>query len=138
MAKMQAEVVRRIKERALQQAVTTIRNRIDELGVREPIVQQQKVSEGAQDRILIQLPGIKDVSKAKDIIGQTALLEFRLVIDGPGDRSELLQSQGGKLPKNAPNFSKIKVPEQENPCIGFWKRCRSHRGGFGHCQNGSR
>lgn len=104
-AQMQGEVVRRIKERALQQAVTTIRNRIDELGVREPVVQQQKsMIKGAQDRILIQLPGIKDVSKAKDIIGQTALLEFRLVIDGPGDRSELLQGQGGRLPRNAEFF----------------------------------
>jgi preprotein translocase subunit SecD len=101
-ARMNPDNVRRIKERALQQAIITIRNRIDELGVREPIVQQQRsLTRGDMDRILIQLPGVRDIQRAKEIIGQTALLEFRLVVDGPGDRNELLQAHGGRLPRNA-------------------------------------
>ncbi|MBN1880023.1 protein translocase subunit SecD [bacterium] len=108
-AQMTVDNVRRIRERSLQQAILTIRNRIDELGVREPVVQQQKsLTKGAMDRILIQLPGIKDIKKAKEIIGKTALLEFRLVVDGPGDRSDLLQGNGGKLPRNTEFFEDIK------------------------------
>ena len=104
-ARMNADNIRRIKERALEQAIVTIRNRIDELGVREPIVQQQRsLTRGDMDRILIQLPGVRDIERAKEIIGQTALLEFRLVIDGPGDRNELLQAHGGRLPRNSAFF----------------------------------
>ncbi|MBN1297316.1 protein translocase subunit SecD [bacterium] len=108
-AVMRAENVRHVKERSLQQAILTIRNRIDELGVREPIVQQQKsLTKGAMDRILIQLPGVKDIQKAKEIIGKTALLEFRLVLDGPGDRMELLESNGGKLPRTGEFYEDMK------------------------------
>ena len=109
LAQMTLENMNHIRERSLQQAILTIRNRIDELGVREPVVQQQKsLTKGAMDRILIQLPGIKDINKAKEIIGKTALLEFRLVTDGPGDRNELLQANGGKLPRNTEFFEDIK------------------------------
>lgn len=108
-ARLNADTIRQIKERALQQAILTIRNRIDELGVREPIVQQQKsLTKGAQDRILIQLPGVKDINRARDIIGKTALLEFRLVVEGPGDRNELLQAQGGRLPRNTEFYEDFK------------------------------
>ncbi len=111
-ATMTAENVRRIRERSLDQAILTIRNRIDELGVREPVVQQQKsMTKGAMDRILIQLPGIKDIGKAKEIIGKTAFLEFRLVVEGPGDKAELLQVSGGKLPRNAEFFEDMKSRE---------------------------
>ncbi|MCD4653660.1 protein translocase subunit SecD [bacterium] len=104
-AVMTTDNVTNIKEKALQQAIMTIRNRIDELGVREPVVQQQKsLTKGALDRILIQLPGVKDIQKAKEIIGKTALLEFRLVIDGPGSRADLLQANGGKLPRTGEFF----------------------------------
>ncbi|MCC8988956.1 MAG: protein translocase subunit SecD [Candidatus Contendobacter sp.] len=67
---------REIKEKrdfALQQNITTLRNRVNELGVAEPIIQQQGV-----DRIVVQLPGVQDTARAKEILGATATLEFRL------------------------------------------------------------
>jgi preprotein translocase subunit SecD len=59
---------------ALKQNITTLHNRINELGVAEPVIQQQ----GA-DRVVVQLPGVQDTARAKDIIGRTATLEARLV-----------------------------------------------------------
>jgi preprotein translocase subunit SecD len=67
------------KKLAVDQALETIRNRIDQFGVSEPDIRRQ-----GEARILIQLPGIKDVERAKDLIGRTALLEFKLV-DDTGD-----------------------------------------------------
>ena len=67
----------RIQEFALKQNITTLSNRINELGVAEPIVQQQ-----GSDRIVVQLPGVQDTAKAKDILGRTATLEIRMVEDG--------------------------------------------------------
>lgn len=66
------------QEYALKQNITTLHNRINELGVAEPIIQQQ----GA-DRIVVQLPGVQDTAKAKDILGRTATLEIRMVEDSP-------------------------------------------------------
>lgn len=68
------EAARRVQEQALKQNITTLNNRINELGVAEPVIQQQ----GA-DRIVVQLPGVQDTAKAKDILGRTATLELRLV-----------------------------------------------------------
>jgi preprotein translocase subunit SecD len=68
----------RLRDFALEQSLETIRNRIDQFGVTEPIIQRQ----GTQD-ILIQLPGIQDPQRAKDLIGRTALLEFKLLSDIP-------------------------------------------------------
>ncbi len=65
-----------IKKMAVDQALETIRNRIDQFGVSEPDIRRQ-----GQNRILIQLPGIRDTERAKDLIGKTALLEFKLVDD---------------------------------------------------------
>ncbi|MBW2248032.1 MAG: protein translocase subunit SecD, partial [Deltaproteobacteria bacterium] len=65
---------RQIKKLATEQALETIRNRIDQFGVSEPDIRLQ-----GEKRILIQLPGIKDTKRAKDLIGRTALLEFKLV-----------------------------------------------------------
>lgn len=65
---------KQIKKFALQQNITTLRNRINELGVAEPIIQQQ-----GDNRIVVQLPGIQDTAEAKDILGATATLEFRMV-----------------------------------------------------------
>ena len=75
---------------ALRQNITTLHNRINELGVAEPIIQQQ----GA-DRIVVQLPGVQDVAKAKEILGRTATLEIRLVDDSPSAMSALA---AGKVP----------------------------------------
>ena len=73
-ANMTPEAARRVQEQALKQNITTLHNRINELGVAEPVIQQQ----GA-DRIVVQLPGVQDTAKAKDILGRTATLEVRLV-----------------------------------------------------------
>ncbi len=67
---------KRIQEFAIKQNMTTLHNRINELGVAEPVIQQQ----GA-DRIVVQLPGVQDTAKAKDILGRTATLEVRMVDD---------------------------------------------------------
>jgi preprotein translocase subunit SecD len=72
----------RLREFALEQSLETIRNRIDQFGVTEPIIQRQ----GTQD-ILIQLPGIQDPQRAKDLIGRTALLEFKLLSEVPDAES---------------------------------------------------
>jgi len=68
------EAARTVQDQALKQNITTLHNRINELGVAEPVIQQQ----GA-DRIVVQLPGVQDTAKAKDILGRTATLELRLV-----------------------------------------------------------
>jgi preprotein translocase subunit SecD len=70
------EAARRIQDAAVKQNITTLHNRVNELGVAEPVIQQQ----GA-DRVVVQLPGVQDTAKAKDIIGRTATLELRMVDD---------------------------------------------------------
>ncbi len=74
-----------VQANALKQNITTLHNRINELGVAEPVIQQQ----GA-DRIVVQLPGVQDVAKAKDILGRTATLEIRMVDDSETARSALI------------------------------------------------
>ncbi len=73
-----------IRNYALKQNIITLSNRINELGVSEPIVQQQGL-----DRIVVQLPGVQDTAKAKDILGRTASLEIRLVDDSPETISKI-------------------------------------------------
>ncbi|UOD51107.1 protein translocase subunit SecD [Orrella daihaiensis] len=73
-----------VQNTALKQNITTLHNRINELGVAEPVIQQQ----GA-DRIVVQLPGVQDVAKAKEILGRTATLEIRMVDDSPTAMSAL-------------------------------------------------
>ncbi len=76
--------VTQVQTNALKQNITTLHNRINELGVAEPVIQQQ----GA-DRIIVQLPGVQDVAKAKEILGRTATLEIRLVDDSPAAQAAL-------------------------------------------------
>jgi preprotein translocase subunit SecD len=90
------EAQRRTQEFALQQNITTLRNRVNELGVAEPIIQQQ----GA-DRVVVQLPGVQDTAKAKDILGRTATLEVRMVDDENMDLATLQQAKSGQLPFGA-------------------------------------
>ncbi|MCB1910999.1 MAG: protein translocase subunit SecD [Zoogloeaceae bacterium] len=78
-ASLTPQAEKTIQEFAIKQNITTLHNRINELGVAEPVIQQQ----GA-DRIVVQLPGVQDVAKAKDILGRTATLEVRMVDDTPG------------------------------------------------------
>jgi preprotein translocase subunit SecD len=73
-ATIKPEATRRVQEQALKQNITTLHNRINELGVAEPVIQQQGL-----DRIVVQLPGVQDTAKAKDILGRTATLEVRMV-----------------------------------------------------------
>ncbi len=109
-AEMDKDRVQQIKDNALDQALWTIRNRIDALGVSEPVIQRQKsLTKGAMPRILIQLPGVKDVQRAKEIIGKTAQLEFRLVIDGPGTKQDIIEKHGGRIPSNGAFFKTEQV-----------------------------
>jgi preprotein translocase subunit SecD len=78
------EIEQQAREYALRQNITTLHNRINELGVAEPVIQRQ----GA-DRIVVQLPGVQDTAKAKDILGRTATLEVRMVDDSPEAQSAL-------------------------------------------------
>jgi preprotein translocase subunit SecD len=73
---LKPQAAREVQDQALKQNITTLHNRVNELGVAEPVIQQQ----GA-DRVVVQLPGVQDTAKAKDIIGRTATLEVRLVDD---------------------------------------------------------
>ena len=76
--------VTQVQANALKQNITTLHNRINELGVAEPVIQQQ----GA-DRIVVQLPGVQDVAKAKEILGRTATLEIRMVEDSQSAQAAL-------------------------------------------------
>jgi len=75
---LSASAITQVQNNALKQNITTLHNRINELGVAEPVIQQQ----GA-DRIVVQLPGVQDVAKAKEILGRTATLEIHMVDDSP-------------------------------------------------------
>jgi preprotein translocase subunit SecD len=71
---LKPEAARLVQETAVKQNITTLHNRVNELGVAEPVIQQQGL-----DRVVVQLPGVQDTAKAKDIIGRTATLEVRMV-----------------------------------------------------------
>ncbi len=81
-ASIKPEALRKVQEQALKQNITTLHNRINELGVAEPVIQQQGL-----DRIVVQLPGVQDTAKAKDILGRTATLELRLVDESSEGRA---------------------------------------------------
>lgn len=93
-AKLTEAAVREEKKAALQQNIITLRNRVNELGVAEPVIQQQ-----GDSRIVVQLPGIQDTTGAKKILGATATLEFRMT---EGTRSEWLEAKAsGRTPHNS-------------------------------------
>ena len=81
-ASIKPEALRKVQEQALKQNMTTLNNRINELGVAEPVIQQQGL-----DRIVVQLPGVQDTAKAKDILGRTATLELRMVDESTEGRA---------------------------------------------------
>ncbi|MEO5670399.1 MAG: protein translocase subunit SecD [Ramlibacter sp.] len=81
-ATIKPEAARRVQDQALKQNMVTLHNRINELGVAEPVIQQQGL-----DRIVVQLPGVQDTAKAKDILGRTATLEVRMVDEGTEARA---------------------------------------------------
>ncbi len=88
---------RRVQEQAIKQNITTLHNRINELGVAEPVIQQQ-----GTDRIVVQLPGVQDTAKAKDILGRTATLEIRMVDESAEARSA--ESGNGVVPFGTERF----------------------------------
>jgi preprotein translocase subunit SecD len=96
-ATIKPEAARRVQEQALRQNMVTLNNRINELGVAEPVIQQQGL-----DRIVVQLPGVQDTAKAKDILGRTATLEVRMVDDSGEARAAELGS--GPVPFGAEKY----------------------------------
>ena len=96
-ATIKPEAARRIQDQALKQNMVTLHNRINELGVAEPVIQQQGL-----DRIVVQLPGVQDTAKAKDILGRTATLEMRLVEDGAEARAA--ENNSGPVPFGTERF----------------------------------
>ena len=85
-AELSQNAIKNVQEYSLKQNISTLHNRINELGVAEPVIAQQ----GA-DRIVVQLPGVQDTAKAKDILGRTATLEVRMVDDSPEALAQLAQ-----------------------------------------------
>jgi preprotein translocase subunit SecD len=96
---MKPTVANDLKNRAVTQAIETIRNRVDQLGVSEPTIQEHGLG---QYQILVQLPGVDDPARVKQIIQSTAMLEIRQAISGPyASEQEALKANGGMLPANA-------------------------------------
>ncbi|MBW8721094.1 MAG: protein translocase subunit SecD [Polaromonas sp.] len=98
-ASIKPEATRRIQDQALKQNIVTLHNRVNELGVAEPVIQQQGV-----DRIVVQLPGIQDPARVQAIIGRTATLEMRLVDDSAEARAVMT---GGLVPFGSEKFPDI-------------------------------
>jgi preprotein translocase subunit SecD len=106
-ARMKPEAETRVQEFALQQNITTLRNRVNELGVAEPVIQQQGAS-----RVVVQLPGVQDTAKAKDILGRTATLEIRMV----DEQADPIAVSQGQVP-----FGAEIVPSREGTPIAVKK-----------------
>lgn len=96
-ASIKTDAARRIQDQALKQNITTLHNRINELGVAEPVIQQQGL-----DRIVVQLPGVQDTAKAKDILGRTATLEVRMVDESAEARAA--ESGTGMVPLGSERY----------------------------------
>src|SRR5216684_215909 len=96
---MKAQTLADLKNRAVAQAIETIRNRIDQLGVSEPVIQEHGLG---QYQILVQLPGVDDPARVKEIMQSTAMLETRQALGGPYPSEQAaLQEHGGVLPPDA-------------------------------------
>lgn len=104
-AELSEKAIQNVQEYALKQNISTLHNRINELGVAEPVIAQQ----GA-DRIVVQLPGVQDTAKAKDILGRTATLEVRMVDDSPEALAQLSQ---GNVPFGDEKF----LDREGNPIL---------------------
>jgi preprotein translocase subunit SecD len=96
---MKAQSLKDLKDRAVTQAIETIRNRIDQLGVSEPVIQEHGLGE---HQILVQLPGVDDPARVKEIMQSTAMLEIKQSLGGPySSEQAALQEHGGVLPPDA-------------------------------------
>lgn len=110
---------KRIKDTSADQALETIRNRIDQFGVSEPTIHRQ-----GENEIVVQLPGVKDPKRAIDLIGKTAQLEFKIVDDeakmaaelpqtiAPGEEEKLLEQFAGKIPENTEILFEKKINKE--------------------------
>ncbi len=103
-AKLGEQALREKRKFALDQNITSLRNRVNELGVAEPIIQQQ-----GQDRIVVELPGVQDIAKAKEILGRTATLEIMMV----DDEHDL----GAALAGHVPPGDKIFYDRNQRPIL---------------------
>ncbi|MDP2158450.1 MAG: protein translocase subunit SecD [Nitrospirota bacterium] len=115
-----------IKDNAADQALETIRNRIDQFGVAEPTIHRQ-----GQNEIVVQLPGVKDPKRAIDLIGKTALLEFKIVNDEspiasqlpssitPGDEEKILSQFADKVPADSQILFEKKVNKETGAVTKF-------------------
>jgi SecD/SecF fusion protein len=88
--------IARLRDMSVKQALETIRNRVDEFGVAEPVMQRE-----GKERLLIQLPGIEDPERVIDLLGRTAQLSFHIAIEGPASEEEILAKYDRKIPRNA-------------------------------------
>lgn len=104
-AKLTEAKLTEVKRFAVKQNIVTLRKRVNELGVAEPIIQQQGL-----DRIVVQLPGVQDTARAKDILGATATLEFRLVDE---ENNPFQAQQSGRIPAS----SKLYKERDGNPIL---------------------
>jgi preprotein translocase subunit SecD len=96
---MKSQNLTDLKNRAVTQAIETIRNRIDQLGVSEPVIQEHGLG---QYQILVQLPGVDDPARVKEIMQSTAMLEIKQSLGGPySSQEQALQDKGGVLPPDA-------------------------------------
>jgi preprotein translocase subunit SecD len=96
---MKPQSLSELKQRAVTQAIETIRNRIDQLGVSEPVIEEHGLG---QYQILVQLPGVDDPARVKEIMQSTAMLEIRQSLGGPySSEQQALQDHGGVLPPDA-------------------------------------
>jgi preprotein translocase subunit SecD len=116
-----------VRETAVRQALETIRERVDSLGVSEPIIQRQGLTGG---RILVQLPGLEDPSRVKDVMVEPAFLEWKLVSPPPGQtaaairafdtREAALSAFGGTLPADTDIFPQQTVGTDGRPLTLYW------------------
>jgi preprotein translocase subunit SecD len=97
-ATLKPEIARGIRDMAVRQGLETIRNRVDQFGVSEPLIQREGL-EG--DRIVVQLPGVDDPERVKDLIQATAFLEIKPVVRVAPTEQALLQPSGGKVPEDS-------------------------------------
>ncbi len=102
--KLSEDSIKETRENALQQNITTLRKRVNELGVAEPVIQRQ-----GRERIVVQLPGVQDTARAKDILGATATLEFRMVDE--------VNSVNAALEGRAPIGSKLYYERSGQPIL---------------------
>jgi len=94
---LKPEAARRVQDAAIKQNITTLHNRVNELGVAEPVIQQQGI-----DRVVVELPGVQDTAQAKSILGRTATLELRMVDDSAEARSA--EAGSGPVPFGTERF----------------------------------